>query len=419
MNIYNIHTLPSRWPHARGMGRFILFLAITLSPIAGRAQYERRVADRDFFRAYYNNANYDEKLVPAYTLPDMMTCLDGTKVASAETWEKKRRPELMDLFTKYMYGKQPQPDSTFSFETIGSDRAVWNGRAMRRDIMLHLTADGPDVRLTLVWRKGRRKHAPRKTILGLSFISSDSIWQWRQDGTRPKGAEAWQTDSLLSHEVLLATFCYTDAEPDKAKDDFRSSSLHRHFYSKAQQYPLPDEWGAVACWAWTASRALDAIERLAADVCDTADVSVMGHSRLGKTALWTGAADQRFKTVIAVNSGCCGAALSRRCVGETAECINEWSYHWFAGNFRQFSHREEYMPFDQHELLALIAPRKLVAISGSEDMWADPKGEGLACQEALPAYRLYGKPQNIAYLLRKGPHAVLNSDWHFILSQLD
>lgn len=394
-------------------------LAVAVSSACCMAQYERRVADRDFFRAYYNNANYDEALVPEYTLPDMMTCLDGTKVTTAEEWESRRRPELMQLFTTYMYGRQPREDLSFGFEVEGKDRKVWNGQATRRDMMLHLTAGGPDVRLTLVWKNGRRKDdMPRKTILGLSFVPSDSIWQWNKDGSRAKGGEAWQTDTLLNHGYVLATFCYTDAEPDKARDDFKSSRLHRYFYRKGQNYPLPDEWGAVACWSWTASRALDAMERFASDVVDMNNVTVMGHSRLGKTALWAGATDRRFAAVVSVNSGCCGAALSRRCVGETVECVNEWSYHWFCGNFRQFSHREEYLPFDQHELLAMIAPRKLIVISGTEDLWADPKGEELGCRHAMPAYSLYGKPQNIVYRLREGPHAVLKSDWSFIMQVL-
>lgn len=384
------------------------------------AQYERRIANRDFFKAYYNNANYDESLVPEYTLPDMMTCLDGTKVTDTAEWEGKRRLELMNLFTTYMYGKQPQKDSTLSFHIAGKDQKAWNGKAVRRDIILHLTSDGPDVRLTLVWKNGMRNdNRQRKTILGLSFADSDSIWLWRKDGARAKGGEAWQTDTLLNHGYVLATFCYTDAEPDKARDDFKSSRLHRHFYRKGQNYPLPDEWGAIACWAWTASRALDAMEKLAADIVDTDNVTVMGHSRLGKTALWAGATDRRFAAVVSVNSGCCGAALSRRCVGETVECINEWSYHWFCGNFRQFSHREEYLPFDQHQLLAMIAPRKLIVISGTEDLWADPKGEEISCREAIPVYNLYGKPQNIVYHMRKGPHAVLESDWNFIMQELD
>lgn len=405
---------------AAGSRLLSLFLLVVFIGVADNvmAQYERRVADRDFYRAYYNNANYDEALVPKYTLPDMMLCLDGSRVGSVADWEAKRRPELMQLFTTYMYGKQPRPDSTFRYEVMGKDKKTWGGKACRRDIMLHLTAGGPDVRLTLLWKVGKKPIVPRKTILGLSFVNSDSILTLHKDGTRAKGGEAWQVDSILAHGYALATFCYTDAEMDKAKDNFHSSKLHRYFYQKGQSYPLPDEWGAVACWAWTASRALDALETVAKDVVDSKDVAIMGHSRLGKTALWTGATDRRFKYVVAVNSGCCGAAISRRCVGETVECINEWSYQWFCGNFRQYSHREEYMPFDQHELLAMIAPRKLIVISGTEDLWADPKGEELGCKEAKPAYELYGKAGNLVYCLRKGPHAVLKEDWSLVLKTI-
>ena len=393
--------------------RFILVVVLAIGHLnTCLAQYERRVASRDFYD-YYNHANYDEALVPDYTLPDIMLCLDGTVVGDVKTWEEKRRPELLRLFTSFMYGKQPLPDSTFSFERMGKDRKVLNGRAMRRDMMLHLTGDGPDVQLSLVWANDRNR-LPRKTMMGISFIPNDSIFTFYPNGKRPKGAEAWDIDSLFAHGYALATFCYTEAEADKAKDLFKSSRLHRHFYQKGQHYPLPDEWGAIACWAWTASRAMDALGALAADIVDMQQVGIMGHSRLGKTALWAGATDRRFATVVSVNSGCGGAALSRRCVGETLECVNEWCHHWFCGNFRQYSHREEWLPFDQHELLALIAPRRLVVISGTEDHWADPKG--ISCQEAEAAYRLYGKPQQINYLLREGPHQVMAVDWHFILT---
>lgn len=374
-------------------------------------QYERRVAKRDFYD-YYNNANYDENLVPEYTLPDLFACLDGTKIDTPSSWETHRRGELLDLFTEYMYGHSPMPDSTFSFYKMGKDKPCLDGKVMRRDIMLRLTSDGPDVRLTLLFP--RRVHN-MKVILGLSFADTDSIVAIHADGSRPKDALSWPVERILQSGYALALFRYTDAEGDKAKDMFRSSKLHKHFYKAGQTSPLPNEWGAIGCWAWTASRALDALERLADDIIDTKNVTIMGHSRLGKTALWAGATDERFARVVAVNSGCCGAALSRRCVGETVECVNEWSYQWFCGNFRQFSHKEETMPFDQHELLALIAPRKLIVISGTEDLWSDPKGEGLACDFARPAWQLYGVPENLIYSLREGPHAVTSSDWDLIL----
>ena len=233
--------------------RFILVVVLAIGHLnTCLAQYERRVASRDFYD-YYNHANYDEALVPDYTLPDIMQCLDGTVVGDVKTWEEKRRPELLRLFTSFMYGKQPLPDSTFSFERMGKDRKVLNGRAMRRDMMLHLTGEGPDVQLSLVWANDRNR-LPRKTMMGISFIPNDSIFTFYPNGKRPKGAEAWNIDSLFAHGYALATFCYTEAETDKAKDLFKSSRLHRHFYQKGQHYPLPDEWGAIACCPCPAGR---------------------------------------------------------------------------------------------------------------------------------------------------------------------
>lgn len=396
--------------------RLLYLFVLAFVALHASAQFERRVAKRDF-NDYFKYANYDEALVPDYTLPDALLCMDGTRVTDAATWAARRRPELVQLFTTYMYGRHPEPDSTFTCTLTGRDRTILGGRALRRDIMLRLTGIGPEVCLTLVWPNDRRR-TPRPTIVGLSFVDSDSIFIRHHDGSLPKGAEAWSVDTLLSRGYALATFRYTDAELDKARDRYRSSLLHRYFYRPGQTSPMPDEWGAVSCWAWTASRAADALTRLAADVTDMQRLAILGHSRLGKTALWAGVCDTRFQTVISVNSGCCGAALSRRCVGETVECVNEWSHQWFCDNFVQFSHREEYMPFDQHELLALIAPRSLFVISGTEDTWADPKGEGLACDAARPVYQLYGCPDNLVYLLREGPHAVLPSDWSFVLSNM-
>jgi hypothetical protein len=177
------------------------------------------------------------------------------------------------------------------------------------------------------------------------------------------------------------------------------------------------------------------------DLVDASRVALLGHSRLGKAVLWAGAIDQRFSVVIPVNSGCCGAALSRRCYGETVECVNEFSYQWFCGNFRQFSHREDEMPFDQHEVIALIAPRPVYVASAEDDQWADPYGEFLGAKGAEPVYALYGlsgivndegqeqtemppvdaptTAGTIGYHYRKGPHAVLPYDWKQFISFAD
>lgn len=400
-------------------------------------------------------ANHDEAKAGNLPIPDPLTMANGEKVTSAKVWWEKRRPELFRLFETEMYGRCPNRPAKLFFETTGQDDQALGGKAIRREVSIWFSGEkkGPRMNLLIYLPKSSASSAV-PAFLGLNFkgnhavhkdpgITLPTVWKQQKDSKvrvpelatadlrgQPQETGRWPVETILERGYALATAYYEDMDPDF--DDGFQNGIQPLFYKPGQTKPDADEWGSIAAWGFGLSCALDYLETV--PQIDAKKVAVLGHSRLGKTALWAGARDERFAIVISNDSGCGGAALSKRIFGETVAIINRAFPHWFCGNFKKYGDKEETLPFDQHELIALIAPRPVYVASATEDLWADPKGEFLGAKLAEPVYRLLGaeglpaaempapdQPSmgGLGYHNRTGKHDVTEYDWQQYLAFAD
>ena len=363
-------------------------------------------------------------------IPALLTSKEGKLISSVKQWEKIRRPEIQSMIEFEMYGKVPGNLKIAEVNILDQDDQALNGKAIRKQVRLTFRGNQKElsVEMLMYLPKGK-KYYP--TFLGYNFGGNHTIYndpaihvakEWN-GAARPRGVETvnWEVERLINEGCGVATMYYWDIAPDR--EDF-SIGIYPLLYKQGQAKPATDEWGSLAAWAWGLSRALDYLKT--DKQVDGNKVIVLGHSRLGKASLWAGALDQRFAAVISNNSGCGGASIYRKKEGETLLKMNNRFPRWTATNFKKYTEHEELLPFDQHMVLAMVAPRPLYVASASEDAWADPKNEYKSALYATEVYKLYGLKgiespifpalntpvgETVSYHIRNGKHDIVAYDW--------
>ena len=343
-------------------------------------------------------------------LPEVLIMNDGRRVQTPDDWRARRR-EIIELFSREEYGFTPAAPERVtgviepSIPENGweTDESAFANKAVQQAIRLTFDTPGGSFSfpMMLAVPKGVKK-APVFVCIAFRKAFPDRYLP---------------VEEIIDHGFAVAAFCYKDVTDDSADFD-----------KLAALYPRDEKtgWGKIGMWAFAASRVLDYLETR--DDIDLSRVCVTGHSRLGKTALWCAAQDERFSMAVSNDSGCSGAALSRSDVGENISDITGRFPFWFCGNYQAWRGREAELPFDQHMLLALMAPRTVYVNSAQEDEWADPESEFLSCvaaSEVWTALRVPGlitpdaMPElnqplmdgGVCYHIRTGSHFHSRADW--------
>ena len=391
-----------------------------------------------------------DKLPVQAAWPDPLTMFDGTKIMTWDDWNAKRKPELKQLFQELMYGRYPIVETKPTAAIVHEDTEAFGGKGTLREVALTLAPGLPPVHWLIVLPNGV-KTAP--VFIGLNFYGNHCLttderiripagWMYPKApgeangkataAGRGKDAGAWPIEVILARGYGLAVAYNGDILPDNDKI--------RGGLADLLMPPVPGQADPVAtatvmAWAWGIHRGIDYLTTL--PNVDAKRIAVVGHSRLGKAAITAGAFDDRIALVVANQAGCGGTAPDRRTnpKSEPVARINAAFPHWFNGNFKRFNEATDKLPFDQHALTALCAPRPVLFTNAEDDVWADPPGQLRVLQAAAPVYALAGKadaapseavaPMNkllgkeLGYWIRQGKHAMTAADWQTYLDFAD
>ncbi|MDD3588197.1 MAG: acetylxylan esterase [Thermoguttaceae bacterium] len=392
----------------------------------------------------WKRLNRDPQKIPPFYLPDPLVLNNGYRVTDAKQWQTVRRPQLLELFAEYEYGHTPGgKPKEFAVEKISESKAL-DGKAIMRQITLKFSSDPKIPKLHVLMFVPADAKGPVPAFVGLNFkgnhtvcndpnIVTGMIWDEQFDpAALPRQAKEeergtqhsrWEPEFLVENGFALLTAYYQDIDVD-VNDEF-TRGIHLLYNKDSNARRTDSQWGKIGSWAWALSRIMDYIETDKS--INAKQVCLIGHSRLGKTALWAGAQDERFAIVISNNSGCGGASLGRHFFGEFPLFLADVRPHWFCEKYHRLAKIVEQIPIDQHELIALIAPRPVYVASATQDSGADPEGEFLSALNADVVYKLLGLPgignvtampkpdcpvgETIGYHLRTGKHQVTLYDW--------
>ncbi len=369
--------------------------------------------------------NYYESKVAPYTLPDLFTFSDGRKVATPAEWAGPRRAELLEIFRREVYGIAPPRPPTLAFRVVATDPHALGDTATLKRIAISFQLGAETFAFHLKLFVPRQRSGPAPVFLLLNHRGPDNT-----DTTRQVRSEFWPAEYAVSRGYAMAAIDVADeVDPDKPN----ATTGLRAFYRRLHPTPDAFTWATISAWAWAGSRGVDYFET-DPDI-DLQRIAVIGHSRTGKTSLWAAAQDTRFALACVNCAGEGGPALSRRNFGETLGIITRAFPYWFTPTYARYADKVDTLPIDQHELVALVAPRGYHGTDATEDLHADPRGSWLALVAASRVWALLGRAKPlpdamplvndllvdgpIAYHLRAGGHALTTFDWKLYFDHAD
>lgn len=357
-------------------------------------------------------------------LPDPLLFEDGRPVGSRQEWYEKRKPELLELFRREIYGKFPTiKEECVSLRHVYTQKNMLSGKAVRKTYEISVKQRGREHAFNMNVFIPASGKAPFPVLL---FFNIEGPWEALP--SREEVSPIWPVEQMIARGYAAATVLSHDIAPDY-EEGFQTG-LYKTLDTSMRGN---DSYGTISAWAWGLSRVMDCLE-VDPDT-DHSRVAVIGFSRGGKAVLWASAQDERFAMTVSICSGCTGAAIARDKSGEQIWQINQRFPYWFCGNYKKYNDNHYLLPVDQHMLLTLIAPRPLYIISKTFDDWADPQREFDSAMEASRVYRFLGErglegmeksvpdepcqAGKIAYHCQSGQHGTTMYDWINIMDFAD